>query len=55
MKNFTVHASSVVYYTLKIEAETLEEAYKIAEETSGDAFKEVDLGDWSIDNLVEIT
>ena len=59
MKLFRVTAESTLYSYLEVEAETEDEAYKIARETDGGLFKpDTDMfgldGDWNITDVVEI-
>jgi len=52
MKTYTVTASQVIYYTKTIEANSPEEAEELAWETdTGHDWKEVEYGDWQIEQI----
>lgn len=50
MKLFKFHASTTDYLTLLVEAPNLEEARKIADESCGSEWEDLDGGDWNIDH-----
>lgn len=55
MKTFKIIASSITYYKIEIEAETEDEAYKIAKyHADGSDFSEIGLGDWEICDIQEV-
>jgi hypothetical protein len=55
MKKYNITASSIVYYTLEIEAENYDEAREIACDTDGASFEEDGMGDWAIIEVREVT
>lgn len=55
MKKFRVTACYYTYCTAVVEADTEDEAYKLAREMDGGDFKESgELGDWHINDVTEI-
>jgi len=54
MKTYIITASSITYYTLEIEAESLEEAQDHAHAADGD-FTQDGIGDWEIIEVREAT
>ena len=48
MKKYQVIASSITHYTMEIEAESLQEAEKLAWLAEGGDFTQDGLGDWEI-------
>lgn len=55
MKTYKITASSITYYTLDIEAESLEQAEEIAHDIDGGDFQEVPFsGDWDIYSVEEV-
>ena len=58
MKTYKVIASLTTYFFEYVEAENEDQAYAIAKDMDGGAFIPVDQGiggDWSIDNVYEVT
>jgi hypothetical protein len=55
MKTFKVMASSISYYTLEIEADSLEEAQDMARDADGGDFEADGVGDWEIIEVREVT
>ena len=54
MKKYKVTATYVVVCEAIIEAPFEEEAWAIANETDGGQFKQIDSGDWEIEDVKEI-
>lgn len=55
MKKYIITASSITYYTLEIEAESLEEAQDHARTADGGDFWQDGIGDWEIVEVREAT
>ena len=53
MKKFTVTATMYTKLRLEIEADSLDEAWKIARETDGGQFTALPDGDWEIFDVTE--
>jgi hypothetical protein len=54
MKKFSVVVSYINYCTAEIEAESVEEAYEIANNMDGGAFYHKGVDDWNIDEVKEV-
>lgn len=55
MKTYKITASSITYYTLIIEADSLEKAEEMSLNADGSDFKEIPFsGDWNIDSVTEV-
>lgn len=55
MPKFKVWASSTALYTLVVEAEDEDKAWKLAKETEGSSFQRVEYsGDWQVDDIEEV-
>ena len=54
MKTFRILASYTAYCSLEIQAENIDEAREIAQETDGGEFHSDEYGDWNIDDIVEL-
>jgi hypothetical protein len=55
MKKFIITASSITYYTLEVEADSLEEAQDHARGADGGDFEQDGIGDWEIVEVRELT
>lgn len=56
MKIYKITASYVTYCTAFVEAENEELAYEMANEMDGGDFKQNgELGNWEIENVIEVT
>jgi hypothetical protein len=55
MKTYIITASSITYYTLEIEADSLEEAQDHAHAADGGDFTQDGVGDWEIVEVREAT
>jgi len=55
IKTFTVHATVPKYMNIRVKAESPEHAIKIADESSGGDWVFIDYGDWSIDDVIEVS
>lgn len=55
MKKYIITASSITYYTLEIEADSLEEAQDHARAADGGDFTQDGMGDWEIVEVREAT
>lgn len=54
MKKFKVYAESVSYFVLEVDAESEEEAHKIAKNADGGDFAFDCDGEWEITDVVEV-
>ena len=54
MKTFRILASYTAYCSLNIEAENIDEAREIAQQTDGGEFHSDEYGDWNIDDIIEL-
>ena len=54
MKKYIITASSITYYTLEIEADSLEEAQDHARAADGGDFEPDGDGDWEIYSVAEV-
>ena len=53
-KKYRVVAQMIEFLECEIEAENMEDAWKIAKETDGAEFGKLDYGDWSISEVYEL-
>lgn len=55
MKSFQIIASQLVYYKKTVQANTKEEAEKLAwEDDSGEVWTDVSFGDWQLEDVQEV-
>lgn len=54
MKTYRVWAKSISYCFVEIEAESENDAMEIAEEMDGGDFEDSGVGDWIIDDVIEV-
>lgn len=53
MKKYRITASSISYYTLEVEAESEDEAWRIGKDADGSDFSPDGDGDWDIVDVEE--
>jgi hypothetical protein len=53
MKKFKVYSSFITYLSTEVEAESLDDAWKQAQELDGGSFKQDDVDSWNIDDVYE--
>jgi len=54
MKKFKVYATMFTYLVAEVEAESVDEAWKIGRDMDGGSFTELDEGDWEISDVMEV-